>query len=247
MSQIDESRGNKIFIKGDIDHDKLQQGKVPRNERKSPRRKGRRSRSPEDEDMDSSDGADADNEQTMVFKKKEMNFGKGRKGKKGRRRNKSSADSAGEMDENDDMLDIEKHAKIHDDSRFLNQQAEALYEKMKFYLDCDFNLFIYGVGTTKNWINAFVISQLNENHVGMVTNGYHSGTTIKALVKELERFLKEYIVKWKRAEKASSTQESFEFVKRIFNEMSTEEKYEIKDFYLIVHSMDMGQLKGPEW
>lgn len=81
----------------------------------------------------------------------------------------------------------------------------------------------------------------------MVTNGYHSGTTIKALVKELEKFLKEHIVKYKRVEKATSTQESFEFVKRIFSEMSTEGKYETTEFYLIVHSMDMGQLKGPEW
>jgi len=95
----------------------------------------------------------------MVFKKQEMNFAKGRKAKKGRGRNKSSdMGSAGEMDERDEVPDVEKHAKIHDSNCFLDQQADELYEKMKFYLDCDFNLFVYGVGTTKNWINAFVIS-----------------------------------------------------------------------------------------
>lgn len=158
MTQPDETRGNKIFIKSEIDHDNLKQGKVPKNEKKSARRKSRRGRSPEDEEMSSSEGADADNEQTMVFKKQEMNFAKGRKAKKSRGRGKGSADSAGEMDERDAALGVEKHAKIHDDNRFLDQQADALYEKMKFYLDCDFNLFVYGVGTTKNWVNAFVIS-----------------------------------------------------------------------------------------
>ena len=86
-----------------------------------------------------------------------------------------------------------------------------------------------------------------DNNVGMVTNGYHSGTTIKALVKELERFIREKVLKWRKPDKATSTQETFEFVKRIFNEMATDDKYEIKEYYLIVHSMDMGQLKGAEW
>ena len=87
-----------------------------------------------------------------------MNFARGRKAKKSRGRNKSSDMSAGDPDELDEALGVEKHAKIHDSNRYLDQQADALYEKMKFYLDCDFNLFVYGVGTTKNWINAFVIS-----------------------------------------------------------------------------------------
>jgi len=62
VSQPDEARGNKIFIKSEIDHSNLKQGKVTKNEKKSARRKSRRGRSAEDEDMSSSEGADADNE-----------------------------------------------------------------------------------------------------------------------------------------------------------------------------------------
>lgn len=53
----------------------------------------------------------------------------------------------------------EKHSAIlHEKSHYLDEQAEKLYEKMMFYLECDFNLLVYGVGTTKNWINAFVVN-----------------------------------------------------------------------------------------
>ena len=114
---------------------------------------------------------------------------------------------------------------------------------MKFYLDCDFNLFLYGVGTKKKFLNSFVLSHLKEEHVGCVINGYHSGTTIKAVVKEMEKFVKEKLLGRKGMDRNQTTQDTFEFVKRIFNEV-TEDKYEIKHFYLIIHSMDMGMLKG---
>lgn len=73
-----------------------------------------------------------------------------------------------------------------------------------------------------------------------MANGYHSGTTIKALVREMERFVKQKILGWKNADKGSTTAESFEFVKRILTEMTIDDNYEIKDFYVIIHSMDMG-------
>ena len=83
--------------------------------------------------------------------------------------------------------------------------------------------------------------------MGFVTNGYHSGTTIKAVVKEMEKFVREKLLRKKEVERPTNTHETFEFVKRYFNEMKTEEKYDVKEFYIVIHSMDMGMLKGPEW
>ena len=107
--------------------------------------------------------ADADNEMTM-YKKQEMSFMQGRRKKKVAKKNKEDCLSAGELDENesDENFDpdekMTKHFKIHDSNEFLDKQADKLYEKMKFYLDCDFNLFVYGVGTKKNFLNSFVLS-----------------------------------------------------------------------------------------
>ena len=92
-------------------------------------------------------------------------MGRGKRGKKGKKT--EEALSAGEMDEDEDEIEeivklkkdsLMKHKEIHESRSFLNEQAQKLYEKMKFYLDCDFNLFLYGVGTKKNFLNSFVLS-----------------------------------------------------------------------------------------
>ena len=131
------------------------------------------------------------------------------------------------MDDNEEESVEDSMIKNKDEhDRFPDEQAQKLYEKMKFYLDCDFNLFLYGVGTKKNFLNSFVLSQLKEEHVGCVINGYHSGTTIKAVVREMEKFVKEKLLGRKAMDRNQTTQDTFEFVKRIFNEV-TEDKYEI--------------------
>ena len=115
-----------------------------------------------------------------------------------RNRNKRARDeepmSAGEMDEQEETSLI-KNEKIHSGNVFIDKQADLLYDKMKFYLDADFNLFVHGVGTKKDFLNSFVLSQLKDENVGCVINGYHSGTTIKAVIKELEKFIKDKIFK----------------------------------------------------
>ena len=80
--------------------------------------------------------------------------------------------SAGEMDSFEET-NLTKHAKIHSENIFIDKQAEELYDQMKFYLDTDFNLFVHGVGTKKDFLNSFVQSQLKDEHVGCVINGYH--------------------------------------------------------------------------
>ena len=153
--------------------------------------------------------------------------------------------SAGEMDEQEETSLI-KNKKIHSGNVFIDKQADLLYDKMKFYLDADFNLFVHGVGTKKDFLNSFVLSQLKDENVGCVINGYHSGTTIKAVIKEMEKFIKDKLHK-NRGEKTISTYDSFEYVKRIFNSMSHDDRYDCKSYFMVIHSMDMGMLKGAEF
>ena len=153
--------------------------------------------------------------------------------------------SAGEMDSFEET-NLTKHAKIHSENIFIDKQAEELYDQMKFYLDTDFNLFVHGVGTKKDFLNSFVQSQLKDENVGCVINGYHQGCTIKAVIKELEKFIRDKLHK-KRIDKPLSAQESFEYVKRIFNGAGRDEHYDQKNYFIVIHSMDMGMLKGAEF
>jgi len=56
-------------------------------------------------------------------------------------------------DQQDDML-IEKHEQ-EKDSYIAGLKLE-MFEKMKFYLDCDFNILLFGVGTKRGVVNTFV-------------------------------------------------------------------------------------------
>ena len=104
-----------------------------------------------------SGSCDGDNEMTM-FKKQDMSYASRRTR---RNRNKRARDqepmSAGEMDEQEETSLI-KNEKIHSENLFIDKQADLLYDKMKFYLDADFNLFVHGVGTKKDFLNSFVLS-----------------------------------------------------------------------------------------
>ena len=69
--------------------------------------------------------------------------------------------SAGEMDENDakkekeESLEVlEALEKLQKNQHLLEAQSERLqsehFEKMMFYLECDMNLLVYGVGSKKD-------------------------------------------------------------------------------------------------
>jgi hypothetical protein len=61
---------------------------------------------------------------------------------------------------------------------------------MEYYLDCEFNLLIYGVGSKRKLINRF------HDRIAMpkfVVNGYHAGTTIKAVLNQTTEFINEVV------------------------------------------------------
>lgn len=40
------------------------------------------------------------------------------------------------------------------------EKLQALFPKMRHYMMCGFNLLIYGVGSKRNFVNNFAMSQM---------------------------------------------------------------------------------------
>ena len=61
-----------------------------------------------------------------------------------------------------------------------------LYQKMKYMLDCGFNLLVYGVGSKVDILNYFVQKQLIMQCCDVIIfNGFHSGCNMKKVVDEI--------------------------------------------------------------
>jgi hypothetical protein len=65
-----------------------------------------------------------------------------------------------------------------------------LFEKMSYYLECDFNLLIFGVGSKREVINKFVVTM---QCPWIVLNGFHVGTTIKTVLNSVSHFISKVI------------------------------------------------------
>lgn len=78
---------------------------------------------------------------------------------------------------------IKKHGQKKKD---LNSAIAGRYfEKMEYFMDCEFNLLVFGVGSKRKMINNFV------NTIQMpkiVVNGYHVATTIRTVLNSVTRF-----------------------------------------------------------
>lgn len=62
---------------------------------------------------------------------------------------------------------------------------------MTLYLELDFNLLVYGVGSKRDVINNFV----NQMRVPfMVVNGFHVGTTIKTVLNGVSKFISDCVL-----------------------------------------------------
>lgn len=70
------------------------------------------------------------------------------------------------------------------------------FEKMKYMLDCGFNLLIYGVGSKIDIINLFVQKKLQKKMVFWF-NGFndHLKSNFKTLVNEIIKYFKDGIFK----------------------------------------------------
>lgn len=65
-----------------------------------------------------------------------------------------------------------------------------LFQKMKFYQDCGFNIMMHGVGSKRDILNTYLNEKLILNgHDVTVVNGFHSGTGMKNLLTSCFKFL----------------------------------------------------------
>jgi len=58
---------------------------------------------------------------------------------------------------------------------------------MKHYLNCGFNLLIYGVGSKRDFINNFAQTCLSGEPL-LYVNGFHSGANMKAITNPMVNF-----------------------------------------------------------
>ena len=61
----------------------------------------------------------------------------------------------------------------------LEYHAKILYPTMRHYINCDFNLLIYGVGSKKLFLNYFAFQYLKNFVPALVFHGYHSASNMK--------------------------------------------------------------------
>lgn len=89
--------------------------------------------------------------------------------------------------------DAEKTLIKHKDEKNQNiiNLVKHNFEKMKFMLDCDFNLLIYGVGSKIDILNLFVQKKL-QNKTVFYCNGFNdtAKSNLKSLVTKLIDYFK---------------------------------------------------------
>lgn len=85
---------------------------------------------------------------------------------------------------NDDF-EIVKHS---EEKNFFNQsQFRIKFEKMKYMLDCGFNLLVYGCGSKADVLNLFQLKHMSNGHT-LIFRAFDSRCTMKNIV--------ECIVNW---------------------------------------------------
>jgi hypothetical protein len=73
---------------------------------------------------------------------------------------------------------------------------------MRHYINCGFNLLIYGVGSKWDFLNNFVKRYLGEHH-RLVINGFHSATNIKSITNQMVAYATKNNLKYAANKKTS--------------------------------------------
>ena len=81
---------------------------------------------------------------------------------------------------------IKKHHQLK--LAYYDKQWSLNHYQMKYYLNCGFNLLIYGVGSKRNFVNRLVQYHLATDPC-LVINGFHSGTTMKTITNPMIKFI----------------------------------------------------------
>lgn len=150
----------------------------------------------------------------------------------------------------------------------LLSKKNGLFNKMKFMLDCGFNLLVYGVGSKLDLMNLFVQLQIQGQANVLIFNAYHQGCNMKRIIDDIVSWvlrevyknqchdrkvnfpknvnMHEQVLNIKRAlTKNKSLKPTDEMIDQ--NENYTDFSYvpnTNEDYlYIVIHSMDAGSLK----
>ena len=74
--------------------------------------------------------------------------------------------------------------------------------RMKHYINCGFNLLIYGVGSKWTFINNYLQRHMKDDHC-LVVNGYHSATNMKTVTNPMMGYAQKYHLKYAANKKQS--------------------------------------------
>lgn len=66
------------------------------------------------------------------------------------------------------------------------------FGQMKYFLDCGFNLLVFGSGSKRSLMNVFVDNMVSDQPC-FIVNGYHSGTNLKVILSTMCKFITENI------------------------------------------------------
>lgn len=120
-----------------------------------------------------------------------------------------------------------------------NAENARKYDKMEHYLECGFNLLVYGVGSKRDILQKFCQDRVHMPK--MIVNGYHSGTTIKSILNSITKFMNQTIFRKKNEKKYKSQAEQIDDIKKYMNRF--DEAHKNMYLVIVIHSFDMGQLK----
>lgn len=70
-----------------------------------------------------------------------------------------------------------------------------MFNRLKYMLDCGFNLMLYGVGSKLDLVNLFVQKNLQSQSSVLIFNGFHSGCNMKRIVDDIVSYLLKEVYK----------------------------------------------------
>lgn len=95
-----------------------------------------------------------------------------------------------EKEAEDLKLDSEEFYEKHTEIKNQLEVAEIpqKYSEMKYFLDCGFNLLVFGVGSKRTILNSFAQQYLIHDPVYII-NGFHTATNIKSVLTPLYKYV----------------------------------------------------------
>ena len=116
---------------------------------------------------------------------------------------------------------------------------------MKHYLNCGFNLLIYGVGSKRDFINNFAQTCLSGEPL-LYVNGFHSAANMKAVTNPMVNFAIKHQLYPGRKKGAMSLPDQLDIIRKVFSHINEEESG-FRRYNIVIHSMDTAALKNEDY